>query len=209
MDQYAFPKYLARFHPYSTILSSWIKNEKPTWQQWGWVVDHRIPRTAMELQKRSALGRNRLFESAAPIDVGENLVCVVAMNEISHRIESEWRDSVLVPIIRCACRVQFEIRLGLGVGVSVVCMVRETAFMGETGSRGEWMTRSGVPAFTIFSSAGMMWTSVACGWRDDRELARNQALKGTNVRDLSGWGGDLGWEHGGGRGIIVVVFTSL
>lgn len=43
----------------------------------------------MELQKRSALGRNRLFESTAPIYVGGNLVCVVAMNEISHRIESE------------------------------------------------------------------------------------------------------------------------
>lgn len=83
----------------------------------------------------------------------------MAMNEISNRIVSECVDSVILPITRCACRVQFERRLGVGVslGVGVVCM------MSETGSRGEWVTRSGVLAFTIFSSAGMMWKSMACG----------------------------------------------
>lgn len=85
--------------------------------------------------------------------------------------------------------------------------------MRGTATRLEWVAGSGVLVFIILTSAGMMWGSMSFGGgRGSCELAGNQALKGTNVRDLGGWEGEergLGAEESGSRGIFVRVFTSL
>lgn len=63
--------------------------------------------------------------------------------------------------------------------------------MRDTATRMEWITGFGVRMFIILTSTGMMWSPVGCGGgRDNCELAGNQALKRTSVRDLGSWNGE-------------------
>lgn len=62
--------------------------------------------------------------------------------------------------------------------------------MGDTATRVERITGSDVLVVIIFTSAGMVSRPVSCGGgRGDCELAGNQALIVTNVRDFGGWEG--------------------